>query len=115
MSNSLANLYKLCIVTLVVLSAFYLTGCGSMTVLKPINGNNCVDFTLENRKAGDIAMFGYYKPAMASGESHMWIARDGQCFDNMNPAGFNCDDSNYKGWAIDWDGEVFKSAYAKRG
>lgn len=112
--KSRATMAALC--WLMLLACMVLSGCGSVEVLRPIEGNNCVDKVLEMRQDGDQAYLGYYANALIErGEAHAWLKRDGTCYDNMNPKGFDCNSELYRGWAVGWNSEAWKIAYRKRG
>lgn len=94
-----------------------LSGCSSMEKLTPIAGNNCIDYVLAKKKTGDVLIWGRYLPEPNPDTYHLWLERDGVCYDNMNKAGFNCDSRLYKAneWVNPNHKEVFAMIYAKRG
>ena len=67
-------------------------GCAGMSIEYPTP--NCVDYVQANKVSTDVINFGDYTPVTKF--SHVWIERDGTCFDNMNQGGFNCDSELYK-------------------
>ena len=80
-----------CIIVFVILLPL---GCLHMEKLTPIAGNNCVDYVLANKKAGDTLIWGRYTPMPEV--NHIWLERNGTCYDNMNKAGFNCNSVFYE-------------------
>ena len=101
-SESLIFTVVFALVAMVVLT--FMSGCSSMEVLRPIEGNNCVDWVNAHKVSTDRLIYGKYLPEKRSNINHIWIEREGECYDNMMPGGFNFSDSDYiKKFEIDQD------------
>ena len=68
-----------------------ITGCSS---IKPDTKTiNCLTWVSLNKTDSDVIHYGRFKSSRL--ETHVWIERNGVCYDNMHQGGFNCDDSRY--------------------
>ena len=66
-----------------------------MQIQYPEKTENCVNWVIKNRLDGDVVYFGRYTPV--ENYTHVWLEREGVCYDNMNPvSGFRCDSKEYK-------------------
>ena len=82
-----------------VMATCILSGCGSMHIETPQNLKviNCVDYCDWNYRGGDTVIHGDIVGSKDN-ESHLWLKRDGVCFDNQHQTGFDCDDPRYEVW-----------------
>ena len=65
-------------------------------ILRPIPGNNCVDWMNAHVKRGDVIVYGRYLPEPNLRTNHVWIVRNGKIYDNLHPGGVPVGDKRYK-------------------
>lgn len=94
-------MFKLFAVLIISGAALDLAQCSKMSIEYP--GSNteiqrCSDWVIDNMQRGDTVFHGVYNNS--ENTTHVWLKRDGICYDNMRPKGFDCSSYLYEANAV---------------